>query len=256
MDLPTTKEDYAEEKLSAEEEAEACRLFRVEKHRKRLIREWNEKISSQVIWKTPDARGMYDELRHTKSQTGKPFQVNDGNRDVIFALCLYFAGDLRFNAFGKDFNLEKGIMLMGTPGVGKSHLMNFFIKNPHASYTIPTCKSIAEKYKNNWAQDEMSTIEFYSSLRKAEVDHPFNQQELGTCFGDLGTENDSNSYGNKRNVMEEIIFSRYEAKLPFKYTHITTNLDKTMIEGVYGERFLDRLREMCNVLVIKCQSFR
>jgi len=60
----------------------------------------------------------------------------------------------------------------------------------------------------------------------------------------------------KENVIEEIIFNRYEAGLQFEYTHITTNLDADMIEKIYGERFIDRLREMCNVISIEGESFR
>jgi hypothetical protein len=134
--------------------------------------------------------------------------------------------------------------------------MNYFIKNPHASYTVPTCKSIIEKFRENWSRDELGTIEFYSKLQPAEFNHAYNQDHLGTCFGDLGSEELANSYGNKRNVIEEIIFNRYEAGLPFDYTHITTNLNSKMIETLYGERFIDRLREMCNAIVIEGESFR
>ena len=224
--------------------------FRIEKEK------YYAKITSQIDWKIPSSRELYEGLRQTKSQSGKPFEVNKDNKSVVHALCLYFAGDGRFNELGQDFNLDKGILLLGKPGVGKTHLMDFFKKNPHASYTIPTCKAIAEKYTKGWSKDEFNTIEYYSTLQTAESCHIYNQEYLGTCFGDMGSEAESNSYGNKRSVIEEIIFTRYESKLPFKYTHMTSNLDANMIATKYGERMRDRLREMCNVFILEGESFR
>lgn len=182
--------------------------------------------------------------------------INTGNEKVTHALCLYFAGDARFCDCGENFSLDKGILLLGIPGIGKTHLMNFFAKNPHASYTVPTCKVITEKYVQKFVRDDMSVIEYYSSLQKAEFGHIYDQEYLGICFGDLGAESEGNSYGNKRNVIEEIVFNRYESKIPFKYTHFTSNLDANMIKEKYGDRMRDRLREMCNVLVLTGESFR
>lgn len=254
--MPIIQEDYEKEVLTPDEEKEAIRAFKEQKHQKRLIAEWNQKIQSQKLWEQPNARELYEGLRATKSKSGQWYKITDTNKSIVHALCLYFANDSRFQDFGEDFSLSKGIMLMGKPGVGKSHLMNYFMKNPHASYVIPTCKSIVEKFRENWSRDELSTIEFYSKLQSAEFGHLYNQDYLGTCFGDLGSEEIANSYGNKRNVIEEIIFARYEAGLPFDYTHITTNLDAEMIEKIYGERLIDRLREMCNVLSLEGESFR
>lgn len=254
--MPTTTPDYEKEELTEDEMKEAIRAAKELKYQKRLVREWNEKISAQQLWKEPGARELYEGLRATKSKNGEWYKITEWNREAVHALCLYFANDSRFLGYGQDFSLSKGIMLMGKPGVGKSHLMNYFMKNPHASYTVPTCKSIVEKYRTNWSRDEMSTIEFYSILHPADLGHQYNQMYLGTCFGDLGSEQEANSYGNKRNVMEEVIFNRYEAGLPFDHTHVTTNFDADMIEKIYGERLLDRLREMCNVIVLKGESFR
>lgn len=227
--------------------------YRIEKER------YWARVNAGIDWTVPSARELYEKLRGTKSQKGLPFQITEGNKKVIHSLCLYFASDDRFNAQGQGFSLEKGILLIGIPGIGKTHLMNFFAKNPHASYIVPTCKTITEKFiKTNpvWERDGLSVIEYYSSLQKAESGHPYNQEELGVCFGDLGAEADGNNYGNKRNVIEEIVFNRYEAHLPFKYTHFTSNLNAEMIGQKYGDRMRDRLREMCNVLTIEGESFR
>ena len=215
-----------------------------------------DRINAKANWNIPNASQLRANILQTKSQTGKPFQLTSWNSDIVNALCLYFAGDPNFDSLNGDFSLDKGILLLGVPGVGKTHLMNFFAKNPHASFIVPTCKVITEKYVQVWKRDDQSTIEYYSGLHSAEIGHVYDQAFLGTCFGDLGAESEGNSFGNKRNVIEEIVFNRYEAKLPFKYTHFTSNLTADMIGQKYGERMRDRLREMCNVFVLNGKSFR
>jgi len=253
---PITKPSFDHIELTEEEIEEGLRVAREQKDLQLKKQAYWDRINAKVNWNRPTAEQIRIALLDTKSQTGKPFQVTEWNKDIVGALCLYFAGDNRFNSFAEDFSLDKGILLLGVPGVGKTHLMNFFSKNPHASFIIPTCKAISEKYVNGWTRDGMSTIEYYSGLQTAEVGHVYDQTYLGICFGDLGAEAEGNNYGNKRNVIEEIVFNRYESKLPFKYTHFTSNLDADMIGTKYGERLRDRLREMCNVFTLDGKSFR
>lgn len=252
-----TPKSYDDENLTPEEEAEWLRRGREAKHDERVKQEYWNKIKAQRLWEVPNAAELLENLKRTKSQTGKPFQVTEWNDRIITALCLYFSKNKAFEALDESYSLDKGIMLSGPPGVGKTHLMDFFAKNAHASYLLPTCKALAAKHAIGWKRDDIPAIEYYSGLIKSPEGHPFNQDWLGCCFGDLGTEEISNNYGNKRNVMEEIIFNRYETKLPFKFTHITTNLTPSMISEMYGERMRDRLKEMCNQLVfVDGKSFR
>ena len=256
MEISITPNEYLDIVLTDEETNEALRTARENKYFAIEKQKYYEKITARINWKIPNAREVYEALLLTRSQSGGQFIVNSDNKNAIHSLCLYFTEDTKFNDRGEGYSLNKGILLIGPPGIGKTHLMDFFKKNHHASYTVPTCKEITEKYAKNWSRDDMSTIEYYSSLRAAEFGHVFDQDFLGTCFGDLGAESEANSYGNKRNVIEEIIFNRYESKLDFKYTHFTSNLNKELIGQKYGERMLDRLHEMCNVIAIGGKSFR
>jgi len=257
LETKTTTIDYSDEVLTEEETKEALRVAREKKALQRAKEEYWDKITNTNRWKIPNAVELRAGLLQTTGAGGLPYKITESNDSVVNMLCLYFAGDASFNDAEEGFSLSKGILLRGPVGVGKTHLMNYFHTNPYASFTIPTCKDIAEKFRTNWTKDESSALEYYSRAVVASAGHKYGQELLGTCFGDLGAESESTkNYGNSRNVMEEIVFNRYEAKLPFYLTHFTTNLDAKSLKEKYGERFTDRLREMCNVITLKGTSFR
>ena len=185
--------NYDHIELDGIELEEALRKAREEKHFRLKRQAYNKRLIESPRWFVPSAIELKNLLLSTVSKNGNPFEITEFNREVIDQLCLYFANDPDFKGDPK-----KGIMLMGNPGVGKTHLMNFFAKNPKASYIIPTCKIITERYSNKWSHEEKSTIEYYSELKRAEVGHQWDQIELGACFGDLGAETgEASSFGNR-----------------------------------------------------------
>ena len=69
------------------------------------------------------------------------------------------------------------------------------------------------------------------------------------CFDDLGTENSLKYYGNDCNIMAGILLSRYDLFITQKLiTHLTTNLNSSEIEQIYGPRVRSRMREMFNLV--------
>lgn len=231
-------------------------MARQNKYRQIKVAEYLDRVKQLPKLEAPTARKLYEGLRATRSKSGGYYQVNDMNKNIIHALCLYFANDSRFEEQFPQYSLSKGICISGNKGTGKTHLMNYFSFNPKASYSLPTCKEIAEKFRTNWSYEGIDTISYYSHLKKAPHPQPYNQEFIGFCFGDLGTEDDKNNFGNKMNVLEEIFLTRYEANIPFTMTHFTTNLNPKEIEERYGDRFRDRLKETCNWLVLNGPSFR
>lgn len=243
--------------LTEEETNIALLIAKEQKLRTQINQEYAERIRNGVSWEIPTAREMFENLRRTKSRTGKWYKLTPENKLVIRALCLYFANDEeKLKAYNPEISLGKGICITGMQGVGKTHLMNFFSRNPKQSYLLTTCRDVAEKYRTDWEYEGVKTIDYYASQPNATHPQPYNQERLGICFGDLGTEDDKNNYGNKMNVIDEIFFKRYETGIPLHMTHFTTNLNGEEIKQRYGVRFYDRLKESCNWIVLEGESFR
>lgn len=249
-------EEIQEIELTPEEHELAILEAKEKKFYKIRNKEYAEKVRRGYEWKIPKARELYEELKKTKSKSGLCYKVNANNQKVIAILCLYFANDPKLETEFPGMKLSKGICLTGKQGTGKTHLMNFFAKNPKASYLITTCRDVAEKFRTNWEYEGINTLEYYSSQPKASQPQAYNHEVLGFCFGDLGTEEDKNNYGNKMNVLDEIFFKRYETGVPLHMTHFTTNLSGEEIKERYGVRFHDRLKETCNWIVLNGESFR
>lgn len=233
------------------------RLFKEKKYYDEKRRLYWEGVNAEpdILYFTTNQLG--NRLKASKNQHGKPFVIDDDNRAIVKLVCQYFAGDPEFEQSqdlgGRNYSLTKGLCLMGNVGVGKSHLMAFFIQNQNQSYTMANCRKI----EGAWVEESSSkdkpgkgVIERYSTAFQTAVNsNPFGHQALGVCFDDLGTETTpSKAYGEEKHVLAEILMNRYESGLPFNYTHITTNLSAHDVEIKYGTRVRDRFREMFNLI--------
>jgi DNA replication protein DnaC len=164
----------------------------------------------------------------------------DEDRELIYKLIVYAIRDEQ-NAKKYNLNLNKGIMLSGPVGCGKTSLMmllRFFLFN-HQSYTVKSCREISFEFINKGFE----VIHKYSSATKNGA------KPNAICFDDLGTEQNFKYFGNECNVMAEILLSRYDRFISHgTTTHITTNLSAGEIETFYGNRVRSRMRAMFNLL--------
>ncbi len=144
-------------------------------------------------------------------------------------------------------NLNKGILLSGPVGVGKTSIMNIMrlFEPAKERFIMRSCRDVSFEF----IKDGYETIHKYSR-------NSFNKHEPQTwCFDDLGIENTLKYYGNECNVMAEVLLSRYDLFVSRKLlTQLSTNLSASEIDNVYGNRVRSRMREMFNLIAFDKES--
>lgn len=181
-----------------------------------------------------------------KHATSNSYEYNDHNVCIIPSMIKWFTHD-----DSGDFNLNKGIMICGSVGVGKTHLFKIFqtmvdtFNDDIYKFKIVKCPSITKEIDDDFKNKKPSLLKtFYRDTY---------------LFDDIGSEPlELKVYGNSVSVMSDIIFERESRHEGFGLiSHFTTNLTPKELEVRYGTRIWDRLKKMCNIVVVEQQeSFR
>ncbi len=170
---------------------------------------------------------------------GKNFKIYEEDEVILYKLCIYFIRD--FDACEKlEIDLNKGILLSGPVGCGKTSLMKLLRHIvPHQKpYEVIPARNIAFSFNNLGYKtiEEYGNSSFY-------------------CFDDLGVETTGRHFGKDCNVMGEILLSRYDLFLKNKInTHATTNLNAQELEERYGNRVRSRMRQLFNLIAFDEKS--
>ncbi|MFV8339346.1 ATPase [Flavobacterium sp. LB3P21] len=171
---------------------------------------------------------------------GNHFKILETDYQIIYKLIAYFLKD-EPTCFQYNINLNKGILLSGPIGCGKTSIMNImkYLTPTEHKFFVKPCRDISFEF----IQDGYQIIHKYSKGKLYE------SEPKTICFDDLGTESNLKYYGNECNVMAEIILSRYDVYIAKRIqTHITTNLSASEIETHYGNRVRSRMRELFNLI--------
>jgi len=178
---------------------------------------------------------------------GQKFQLHQDDKPTIYLLLCYFLQD-ELAAPQLNIDLNKGVLLTGPVGCGKTtliNLMRFFIQKESQKFITKPCRDISFEF----IQDGFSIIHKYSK------GNLYDYTPRTFCFDDLGTESSLKYYGNECNVMAEILLTRYDLFVSKNLlTHLTTNLSASEIEEIYGNRIRSRLREMLNLISFDVNS--
>ncbi|MBZ9631561.1 ATPase [Salegentibacter sp. LM13S] len=166
---------------------------------------------------------------------GKHFKIYKKDKAVLLKLTSYF---IRDEATCKKFDIDinKGILLSGPVGCGKTSLMKLLrhLVPAQRPYEMIPCRNVTFSFNHLGYK----TIEDYGNSKYF-------------CFDDLGVEPFGRFYGKDLNVMGEVLLSRYELFLETNgklKTHATTNLNAEELEERYGNRVRSRMRELFNLV--------
>lgn len=184
--------------------------------------------------KLSDARECF--MKAAKLYCGT-YDVDKTNELIIERIIEYidcspaFTGQTKYGIL----DLNKGLMLIGNPGSGKTTILEVL-------------RVILRKTPLGFVK--RSTAEITDQFAK---DGPEYLKTLtgNIFFDDLGFENPAVHYGDKRELMKDVIFSRYDQ---MRYTgaisHFTSMSNPIEIEQKYGKFAWSRLCQMCNIFIL------
>ncbi|MFV0472180.1 MAG: AAA family ATPase [Paludibacteraceae bacterium] len=178
---------------------------------------------------------------------GQHFTIHPEDSEVINKLLVWFLQDKQ-EATHYNINLNKGILLTGPIGCGKTSLFTLIrlLLPQEQRFVIKSCREITFDF----IKDGYEIIQNYSTNAYNNNDKP-----RTVCFDDLGAETTLKYYGNQCNVMGEILLSRYDHFINAgMITHATTNLSASELENYYGNRVRSRMREMFNLIAFNSNS--
>lgn len=171
---------------------------------------------------------------------GTHFKIIEDDYPIIYKLIAYFLRDQQA-CYQLNINLNKGILISGPVGCGKTSLMTLmkYLTPTEHKFILKPCRDISFEF----IKEGYEVIHQYSKGKQQQLDPKI------YCFDDLGLENNLKYYGNECNVMAEILLSRYDLYISRRVqTHITTNLSASEIEAIYGNRVRSRMRELFNLI--------
>jgi len=206
---------------------------------------WREEISKKKEYLEVSAANLKSYMFHQYKQIFGLVTFSESQIEVIDKISAILSRDIEeCNRLGIDIN--KGAMLYGGNGVGKSSIMKAFssalmlVGDPeYPSFRVKACLDIANEYKDEGA----ICINRHSNLINTGL-----HKKSGWYFDDLGTENKAFNFGNVSNPLEEILQICYNKKELRGKVHGRTNLSSSDIEGIYGKRIVSRFKEMFNII--------
>jgi hypothetical protein len=243
--IDLTEDEYRVAIIEAKRKKEA--LLKTKEMERRA--EENRKMLTSKYWSF-DQTKKYMIYRAEKLFNGK-FKLDEHNESIFNLLCHYFSYEKEFVSVAglmgiNNPSLDKGILLCGNFGRGKTWLMNLFQKNNRQVYHIEHAKDVAKSFH---VGGEEAIQKHYLKIKNAFNDPTVLFQEYsGLCMEDIGAEDIKNNYGNKTNVIGDILEARYVSGCLGAWFHGTTNLTAIQFEQFYGGRISSRMRENVNFI--------
>ena len=153
------------------------------------------------------------------------------------------ANEQNWASQGLDPN--KGIILIGNPGVGKTYAMREWAKTKKIGWGHPGLPSVYKELR------DLSTKLIFTKCELLGPNYLLQFiEEHEMWLDDLGYEStECVSYGTRFSPIQDLIFHRHKL-FPTRKTSFTTNYTIPQLEQKYGQGVASRIQEMCNVIIV------
>lgn len=142
---------------------------------------------------------------------------------------------------------KTGLIIMGSIGNGKTTMAKAVCSMINTLYDSPVTSE--RKFIKT-----ISAIKLSNMATEDKGDYQIAKKTPMLFIDDVGCEPSVvKVWGNELSPFVELIYHRYDNQL---FTILTTNLNKEMLQKTYGDRVIDRMNEMFEVLIFKSKSYR
>lgn len=183
---------------------------------------------------------------------GKDFVIDTANQAQYYALALYFTGNPEFNELKPGNDINRGLMLQGRVGTGKTIALRLFIELITRLKLGKYLNGLPRLVTTNAVCDDLEALGIWNTRKYINYNW--------YCFDDLGDEplEVQQPYKSlKIEAFRRILGERYDNfKKDGQITIASTNLNFDLIGKYYGVRIESRAREMFNVLTFNGEDRR
>ncbi|HZG00412.1 MAG TPA: hypothetical protein VEY71_05380, partial [Chitinophagales bacterium] len=190
-------------------------------------------------------------------QAGRKLQFEPWRDEALQVLCQYFSDDASFEergqALGRSWSLEKGILIVGPVGCGKTSMLRLFEMNQKRSFRMFNTLEVYEDIRCQKEKGDRKRLVAQLAGRQPGMHGKvvFGQDYEDVALDDLGTDQACNDYGTSEDFIADLLYKRHEAKLT---THGTSNLVKLDADHFpfrerYGDRLASRFAQMFNMII-------
>lgn len=198
-------------------------------------------------------KSIADKIINNDEEIEKEYIFNETNKEIFNNLFHYFNNSIETN-----YNLNKGIALIGSIGSGKTTIMRIFQKYIHLfpeihenCYRITSMNEILSNIMDN--KNDILTYNMTLDSRGGSFKNPLN-----ICINEFGAIENIKIYGSDAmKIFENFMMIRYEIFQEYgKKTHITSNLIGKQLQDIFNHILIDRFNEMFEMIPLNLKSFR
>ncbi len=184
-------------------------------------------------------------------KTVRNFIIDEHNVALYRDLIGYF-----LNKESKRYNLNKGIVISGSVGTGKTAIFNIFKIFTNVIKENTFKKATTKEIISNYVKNGFEGIEPYG-YNCVGTDN-INRNPMELLIDDFGYDiMNAKHFGNEVDVMGVLLEYRYDILINYnKRIHATTNFTKKELSNMFGERLESRFKEMFNYFELRGKDRR